>query len=423
MLCDNCNEESGPGAFFCGGCGRPLGFRRSAEENTTDLEGLVDVPPPESSRESGLTGAAGKKALCGRCMGAYLEDELATVDGQQLCGDCNTRTASRSMAHSQPVEEEAQFASPRTVRLPDQNGGGAPGSNRRVALVIALVVAVVGIAAAVALPGADRIDKLISKAKDTGEAINLAQTYVAGESFEYGVTMKAEMSMEGDGQIPMLTRRSGDMDMDMSGQVRIDVLSVEPGGNATVYMALSGFKMDVDVKVDDKKTESMSFDPLQGAGESSVTMTVDPYGKVIGEVEQDGPGLGGVVNLGQFFGQGLGGAPRGKLEVGDTWGAPATVCTGQAGGASMDVKAEYRVEGIMRYQGRSCIAISVEGSFSADALPGADVDGDLKGAMLIDARTRCLVKSAMDAGVEISISSSSGSGSVRMSISMDLDLQ
>ena len=62
MLCDHCGEETTRGAFFCSGCGRPLGFKRDAEAQETGLEDLADVPPPESSREDGtVAGTMGER--------------------------------------------------------------------------------------------------------------------------------------------------------------------------------------------------------------------------------------------------------------------------------------------------------------------------------------------------------------------------
>jgi len=423
MLCENCNEEAAPGAFFCGGCGRPLGFRRNAEAEPSEVDGLTDVPPPESSREDGPVVAAGNKALCNRCMGAYPEDELATVDGERFCGDCSSLTASRSAPQKQQPEE-TRFAPPRTVVMPDERASGPKGSTRRMALVLAMVVAVVGIVAAVALPGSDRIDRLLSGANDDGGEIRLAQTYVAGECFEYGMSMKLTMTMESESSFELGTQFSGDVNVDMAlaGLIRIDVLSVDTSGNGRIYLGFSEFEGKISGEANGRPIDETGFNPFPDAGETSVTMTIDPYGKVMGTPEQEGPGLGEAFSPSQLFGEGLDGAPRGTVKVGDTWRGPLSIPMDAGGRKKMKVQAEYEVEGFLRYKGRSCIAISVEGSLSAYG-GGFEVEGEMKGAMLIDSRSGCLVKSAMDADVEVSTSSSAGSASGKLRMSMDIDLK
>jgi hypothetical protein len=321
-----------------------------------------------------------------------------------------------------PVED-ASFCPPRTVTIPEGLAQVGSGGARHFAIVIALMVAVVGIVAAVALPGSDRIDRLLSGVEDGDGAIGLAQTYVAGESYEYGMAMKMKVAMDGGGNLPWEGRFSGNIEVGMAGLVRIDVLSVEPNGNGRLCLGFSGFETSFRAEAEGQQIAESGMDPLQGAGETSVTMTVDPYGKLIGTPEQDGPGLGQLGDLRQLFREGLDGAPRGKLAIGDTWKAPVSVTLDPNGRETVSVDAEYEIEGFLRYQGRSCIAISVEGSLSGDVERGFKVDGDLKGAMLIEAGTGCLVKSAMDAEVEMSMSSSAGSVSGTMILSVDVDLK
>ena len=89
----------------------------------------------------------------------------------------------------------------------------------------------------------------------------------------------------------------------------------------------------------------------------------------------------------------------------------------------MDVDAEYEVVGLKSYQGWPCVVVSIRGKAAGKQGFGAEVDADLKGAMLINRETGTLVKSAMDVEIKVSGSTPMGSIDVQMSMSVDVDLK
>ena len=429
MFCDHCGETGEQGAFFCGSCGRPLGFKRSVETTLSEPAGLEDVPPPARSREETPVAGGGAKALCSRCLGAYPEAELATVDGAKFCRDCNTLTASHS-TREYPSVEGGYEGDPRTVQMPDDTWKESPSSWRQMALILALVVAGVGVFAAIALPGSDRIDKLLSGVSDGEGGFRLAQTYVSGESFEYGLEMNVTCTIEAGSTSWIDDDFSGDFGMEMAGLIRIDVLSVDSNGNGRVQLGFSGFDARIGSTLDDVKPHRGLAVMCRGLSETTLHMTLDPYGKVIGETVSDGPPLPNEMNLDQLFRDGFAEAPRGELRVGDEWTCRTSLKMENVGPAGIGVEAEYEVVGRKNYNGRDCLVIAVEGTMSGGSgrmpsVMGADMDMDveIKGAMFIEERSGCLVKSAMDVEMSVSISGTGGSLDMDMVMSMDVELK
>ncbi len=429
MRCDHCGTESSKGSFFCGGCGQPIGFKPSVIVAEEESGGLPEVPPPMPSAERDEVVLPGRKALCSLCMGAYLETELAVVDGSRYCVDCNPLTATKISA---PDRGDAQsygsdIPASRTFNPVVTE---TPTGSRGLLIFAGVLVALAGIFAVVALPGSDRIDKLAGGVSVRDDGFTLAQRYEPGTCLQYGMKISGTVQMDAEQGRLLGDVLAGDMEMDFGGTIRIDVLSVDTDGNARVSLAMSHFEMAVTglMTQNGQQVPLDRTNPVGSLGETSVLLTLDPFGKPVGEVEVLKDGLGGMMDLKQVLGSGVEDAPRGELHVGDTWSSTAVVP--MQGGSGMNLKAEYEVAGFKCYEGRECIVILVEGEMNDGAggsfmMPGMSMNAsvDMKGVVLIDAEKGHLVKSAMDLDISMEAGTSEGSMSMEMKLQADVDLR
>ncbi len=311
--------------------------------------------------------------------------------------------------------------------IPDDSARTSSGGFRRMALVLSLVVAVVGIVAVVALPGSSRIDRLLAGAGGGEGGFKLAQTYTLGASLEYGMVTTAKLSMNGERSGLFGNSMSGDFDMEMAGLIRVEVIAVEENGNGRLRLNLSGFDTVFRGEQDGKPVEYTAQSPLQSLCGVPIVMTMDRYGQIVDAPEWQGNGAAGLDELNRMFASGLEEAPRGELKVGDKWSSRTAI---PMNNQSIGVEVEYEVLGRKRYLGRTCIVISMEGSLDGGAgrmplqLDGSfDVEVEMRGAVLIDERDGSLVKSAMDAKVSMSASAPGVEMDVDMEMTMDVDLK
>jgi len=448
MNCEDCGAELTEGGYYCGCCGRPVGFDPGAPATTVADPGLDEVPEPAASMEAPSGPAIALetpfrtrvqgKGLCSMCMGAFPDTVLSSIDGKPYCPDCSPMVGRR---RDRELGEQAGPApggetmgalgavEPLMFREERASGGGAKGL---VAVVILVLLAGAGFAAYTFL-GGDRIDALMSGLDTSrGDAFLLAQSYIPGESMDYQV--RGDARATGDVSGGVMGGGGGDIDLTLAltGGIRIDVLKVDEQGNAELSVTTNDFDMDVDMKINGTSMPlgGQLAGPLDELRGKTTVLEVDPFGNPVGGGTADADGMQQMMS-GQF-----GEMPRHHVKVGDTWSARmplsgagvANMPPGMSMG-NLSFAVKYRVEGFKRFAGRDCMVISMQGD-----LDGGDsmkmpffeefrFDMGLKGVIFYDVSIGRMVKVAMDLDLELAIASPMGGGELDLGFEMDVDLK
>ncbi|MEN8148992.1 MAG: hypothetical protein ABFS86_04165 [Planctomycetota bacterium] len=442
MNCEDCGAELTSGTYYCGGCGRPVGFN-VLEVATAEAEpGLDEVPSPAASLERFEPPAAGPEApsgarvrgkgLCGMCMGAFPESVLSVIDGKPYCPDCSpvaARCRKPEVREDTPSAPEGVNAHPDVVSGPlllheTRSGAGTKGL---LAVFVLLLLAGTG-AAAFLLSGSDRIDEMMS-GLDTGrnDAYLLTQSYVPGESLHYGLNCRAKIEGEGAG-VPFL--QSGDFDarIEMLGGLSVQVLKVDGENNADLAVTTGDFDLDLDFRVGGKPVR-LPVNPSDAFGEmagKTVITKVDAFGNPVGGATGDG--------MQELLNGGFGEMPDHYIRVGDTWSARVPLDRAKMPGQPMALSGgafvvEYRVEGFKRFRDRDCMAISMKGGLEGveEALgplvKDLKCDFGIKGVAFFDVGLGRLVKIAMDVDLDFGMAGQGGGLDAEILVEMDIDLK
>jgi hypothetical protein len=453
MICKECGAEIAKGGFYCGGCGRPVGFD-GPTVLTSDEPGLDDVPAPTTSRETpaGLgefdpsvpRSTVSGKALCSMCMGAYPETVMTVVDGKPFCPDCSPLTAQRREPEvvavdtgSEALAPQRSFERPATtgVFIPDERMGGG-GLKGLFAILVLVLLGGAGFAAFTML-GSDRIDALMKGVDDSRtDARLMIQKYEAGEEIVYEAKAKLELNADLDGAM-MSGGGSIEGSGTLYGGMRINVLGVDDRGNANLRMTFENFDLDLDVEMDGRPIGGMLPPDLLGeVNGQSFELRVDPFGDALGPPTGLAPG-GPFGSMDEFFNGMVEGVPRHELRVGDTWSATDSVPLDPTGATGLGAggfgfTANYRVEGYKRLAGRDCMVISLEGGL--DGMPAGagnplmammdmDMDMTIKGVVFYDHEAGRMVKAAVDVKAEMSMSGQGNSVDLDMTLTLDVDLR
>ncbi len=438
MECKDCGTRNKTGAYFCSGCGRPMGFEQGVRTATEDTAGLEEVPAPGPSAEPPPppedipARKTGGRALCSMCMGSFPETVMAVVDGRTYCPDCTPVTAHRS----EPVRTGPD---PFGYRAAAEYVPGSPAApvemrrgGKRWALGLAgLVLLGGGIFWLVAGRGSGRIDRMLAGVDGARpDARLLVSRYREGERLDYDVRAKLDMDMDGDSGPLGSLAAFGTVNMDITGTMNVDVLSVSGDGDADLRVTLSDFRVGGKAKVNGREVSiTGAGNPFSGLNGTVTRMRVDAFGEPLDDPE--GPDAAGVVpGLSTVYGGRIAGVPRHELRVGDTWKRTQPLHT--VNGISLPgsaVAVEFRVEGYKKLGGRDCMVISMRGGRDGSNPPSLrglgkmDMDLDLAGVMFFDYEAGCMRKMAMDMDVEMSISGPSGSISAEAHMEMDIDLR
>ena len=435
MECRDCGSELPKGAYYCGGCGNPVGFAPQTS-TMTDRAGLDGVPEPSAPVERAVAaeetpaGPARRldRALCSLCMGAFPESVLSRIDGSAYCPDCSPLSARRSEPEPAPAPTPATspgrtFQPARPLLYEEE--AASSGGRKALAVVLVLLLLGAGGIAAYSFLGHSRIDKLMV-GLDTGKrpAKRLYQKYSAGERLDYVLRARLDGKAKVSG-VEVLLGGGDEMTFDLAfgSDISIDVLGVDSRGNADLEMGVSGLDLSGKLMLGDREM------PLNQMGEgylrtlegTRMRSTVDPLGRPVGD---PGPGAG---PLGDLMNGSFGAMPDRPLAVGDEWNDSQTFGMPGGGGVGLDaiaIRATYRVEGYKSVRGRECMVISVEGEMGSNGGPGVldmSMDMDMEGVIFFDVAAGQVEKVAMDMTLDFSAEAPSGSVTAEFKFEMDMD--